>query len=146
MADGYLEKCKECHKERIRTRRLTHGEYYRAYDRKRASDPDRVASRKRYVQSPSGKAITDEGKRRWDNKNKDKKRAHVKVSRALRRGILTKAPCEICGDPNVEGHHSDYARPLQVQWLCTMHHAALHKAQRDLPMDIPKPKSKRWTD
>ena len=145
MADGYLDKCKECHKERIRNRRLEQGDYYRAYDRRRANNPDRVAARKAYAKSDVGKTIIDIAKEKWRLRNTDKRRAHIKVRRALLKGILTKTPCEVCGDSNVEGHHHDYALPLSVQWLCPTHHAELHRKHRNLPMDIPKPKSRRWS-
>jgi hypothetical protein len=36
-----------------------------------------------------------------------------------RRGKLVPQPCEICGsEQNIEKHHEDYSKPLEVQWLC----------------------------
>src|SRR5688572_3115487 len=73
----------------------------------------------------------------WRNRNRDKlkqsyakyceryperHKAYQAVSRALRKGKLTKGPCEVCGNPNVHGHHEDYSRPLDVKWLCPRHH------------------------
>jgi ferredoxin len=37
-------------------------------------------------------------------------------------------PCEVCGDVlNVQAHHDDYDKPLEVRWLCRKHHQALHR-------------------
>jgi hypothetical protein len=37
--------------------------------------------------------------------------------------------CERCGtdEAKLQGHHEDYAAPLDVQWLCHLCHSAVHK-------------------
>jgi hypothetical protein len=45
-------------------------------------------------------------------------------------GRLKKLPCEVCGNPKSDGHHDDYAKPLDVKWLCRKHHAERHRAMR----------------
>jgi hypothetical protein len=67
---------------------------------------------------------------RWRNnpKNKIKKYAHQQVWKALKKGLLKKDICQICKtDKYVCGHHPDYSRPLEVIWLCNLHHYQLHK-------------------
>jgi hypothetical protein len=45
-------------------------------------------------------------------------------------GILIKEQCKICGtNENVEAHHEDYTKPLDVIWLCRNHHREHHKNQ-----------------
>lgn len=44
----------------------------------------------------------------------------------LKRGKLTKKPCEKCGDRHSEMHHEDYNKPLKVTWLCRACHMAKH--------------------
>lgn len=44
---------------------------------------------------------------------------------AVRLGVLIRYPCSACGDPNTQAHHTDYAKPLEVQWLCEEHHKGL---------------------
>lgn len=47
---------------------------------------------------------------------------HPKKVRARKVGeVLTKKPCEVCGDP-AEAHHDDYRRPWKVRWFCKKHH------------------------
>lgn len=53
-----------------------------------------------------------------------------KVYRAIKRGILTKQPCEVCADPKAHAHHDDYSKPLDVRWLCSFHHMREHKDTR----------------
>lgn len=48
------------------------------------------------------------------------------VREALKRGTLSRGPCRDCGALNVEGHHPDYSKPLEVIWLCRIHHRAEH--------------------
>lgn len=71
---------------------------------------------------------------RW----RDKQRA--KVAQAVRKGILTKQPCEYstCNEVKVHAHHYDYNLPLEVMWLCAPHHAELHKYYGKTP-NILKP-------
>lgn len=52
--------------------------------------------------------------------------AHAEVGRALCAGTLVRQPCEVCGAAKVEGHHEDYSKPLQVEWLCHRHHVERH--------------------
>lgn len=53
--------------------------------------------------------------------------ARQKVAKAIKAGRLVRQPCEVCGNPQTHGHHRDYSKPLEVQWLCGVHHKAAHK-------------------
>lgn len=41
-----------------------------------------------------------------------------------KRGKVKREPCANCGEPEVEPHHLDYRRPLEVIWLCRRCHLA----------------------
>lgn len=40
--------------------------------------------------------------------------------------------CEVCGAPRAHAHHDDYSLPLDVRWLCPIHHAEVHKRKEDM--------------
>jgi hypothetical protein len=63
----------------------------------------------------------------WIERNPEKVKAQTAVSNAVRDGRLTRQPCEVCGNPKVDGHHEDYSKPLEVRWLCRAHHMELHR-------------------
>lgn len=69
---------------------------------------------------------------RWRAANIERVRLHARVrdtvGRALRRGDLVRPEaCERCGRvQRIEGHHHDYTKPLEVEWLCGYCHKAEH--------------------
>jgi len=111
MADGRVNKCKECNKLDVRENRKRRIEYYRAYDNQR------------------GSRQTEEYRRRYKANNPIKNGARTMVGNAIRDGKLKKPDtCEACGDNHrrIHGHHDDYAKPLEVRWLCPPCHFAWH--------------------
>ncbi len=57
-------------------------------------------------------------------------KAHNAVTRAVAKGSLTKEPCTVCRNPKAQAHHEDYSKPLEVIWLCALHHK-LHHLRKD---------------
>lgn len=53
-------------------------------------------------------------------------RAQWKVAAAKLNRVLIPQPCEVCGSEIVDAHHDDYSKPLDVRWLCPLHHRRLH--------------------
>lgn len=135
MADGYLNKCIECAKKDAIENRLANIDYWRAKDRERANLPDRVAKRKeiaeRWKNDPELKKRNSELKKAWQEKNAIKRAAHVLTGNAIKYGKLIKQPCEVCGVLEVDAHHDDYTKPMEVRWLCRVHHAEHHKNERE---------------
>jgi len=64
--------------------------------------------------------------KKWVRENKKHfmlmHRAHSAVAKALRVGKINKEPCVVCGNRKSQAHHEDYARKLEVIWLCSIHH------------------------
>lgn len=114
MADGHLNKCKECAKAEERKRRADNIEYCREYDRKRAKLPHRVK-------------LALEVNRRWRAQDKRRVHCHNAVARAIKKGELVPQNCERCGDEKTVAHHEDYDKPLDVVWLCQPCHKQRHK-------------------
>lgn len=63
---------------------------------------------------------------RWRERHPVAVWAHTATRSAIRRGLLKREPCEVCGHENAEAHHPDHRDPLTVRWLCRAHHKALH--------------------
>jgi hypothetical protein len=62
----------------------------------------------------------------WQAANAKARWAHIALASGLRRGLVERQPCEVCGAEPTDGHHDDYDAPLRVKWLCRKHHRALH--------------------
>lgn len=100
MLDGHLNICKDCVKERARSRT--------------ANDTDKVlASRLKTCARTS-----------------NKENARRAVDEAIRAGVLEKPDrCSMCGDIKrkrvLHAHHKDYKNPLDVVFVCARCHAKL---------------------
>jgi len=117
MADGYVNKCKECNKKDVRKNRAAKIDYYREYDVARA----KTETRKKLAKNTT---------KQWQELNQVKRAAHIIVGNAVRNGRLEKKyECSECGkkDCIIHGHHDDYTKPLDVRWLCAACHSAWHK-------------------
>ena len=131
MGDGRLGKCKECAKRDTRANRAAKLEYYQEYDRQRGALEHRLQARIAYARTERGAVVHREACERWDARNPLKRGAQQMLNNAVRDGKVKKLPCEICGRTDrIHGHHDDYAKPLEVRWLCATHHAAHHKHLR----------------
>lgn len=110
MADGRLNKCKECSKRDARENRARRADYYRAYDRKRGNRQSAEYRRSYYDAYPK------------------KTSARIAVGNAVRDGKLKKPKtCQECGGGGIiHGHHDDYDKPLDVRWLCAACHRQWH--------------------
>lgn len=76
--------------------------------------------------------------KQYSQKFPEKRLAHILVNKALSSGELIKQKCIKCGNPDTEGHHEDYSKPLEVIWLCNKHHQRLHQMLRSKPASQDK--------
>lgn len=116
MADFHLNKCKECVKADVREHRKNN-DSVREYDKDRYHND---VDRKFKLRKTSAN---------WINNNPEARKAHWTLYNAVKAGKIIKQPCQICGDTyRIHGHHKDYSKPLEVEWLCAKHHQRLHNA------------------
>lgn len=64
---------------------------------------------------------------RWNAAHPKELWAHAALRSAIRKGLIERQPCEVCGAEPADGHHDDYDRPMVVRWLCRLHHRRVHK-------------------
>ena len=86
----------------------------------------------RYYQSKKRKEMPEykrEESRVYREKYPEKVLAQQKLNIAIRSGKVKRSPCEICGEIRVHAHHPNYERPLDVQFLCPIHHKLIHNKQ-----------------
>ena len=114
MADGHVNKCKECNKNDVTTNRNKNIEKVRAYDRKRSKIPERIKA-------------NVEVNRAWRAEDSRRQVAHTAVAKAIRNGTLVRQPCVRCAETKSLAHHEDYDYPLTVMWLCQACHKQRHK-------------------
>lgn len=114
MADGHVNKCKECNKLDVRENRSKKLDYYREYDRARAKAQERVKAAAEIIKA-------------WRDADKRRLQCHNAVARAVRNGELVRQPCVRCGNVKSLAHHEDYDKPLDVVWLCQPCHKQRHK-------------------
>lgn len=87
----------------------------------------RAAEQRRYQKA--NKITRAAAQRRRYALTREKHKARCLLQQAVRNGSLTRGDCESAGVEcrgRVEGHHQDYSKPLDVQWLCAYHHALVH--------------------
>lgn len=106
MADGHLNFCKECVKDRVRLYRNQNLELVQEYDRKRGVRTSCQGNRRAYPLKYAARSA---------------------VGNAIRDGKLIPQPCERCGEAVTHGHHEDYEKPLSVTWLCSFCHGERHR-------------------
>lgn len=95
--------------------------------KKRISDPNRFEKNRvrNLVWSKDNRESINEYQRFWYQKNKEKRRAHVQLNRAIKSGnIMRPKSCsECCKECKPDGHHIDYAKPFDVIWVCRACHS-----------------------
>lgn len=81
---------------------------------------------KRRLQNPVKKAAVLASYKKYAHKNRLKRNAQSNLRRAIRIGKIARGICQVCGESKTDAHHNDYSKPLEVIWLCPIHHRNLH--------------------
>ena len=90
---------------------------------KRGKETQKQCNRK-YMQTEKGKEACGRGNAKWRKSSPEKTKAHHILNNAIRAGKITRPfLCEMCFEKcKPEGHHEDYSKPLEVDWLCIKCH------------------------
>lgn len=73
------------------------------------------------------KKVLEYNRRHRLKTSKIKKIAWDRLHKAVKRGLVIRQACLVCGETNkTEAHHEDYTKPLEVVWLCRKHHSYVH--------------------
>jgi hypothetical protein len=92
---------------------------------------DKVNARKRryYQRRPE---VVRRHVDKWTAKYPERRQAAIHVMHALRDGKLKRGSrCERCArEGRIEGHHRDYSKPLEVEWLCPVCHEVADEERR----------------
>lgn len=124
MADGHLNKCKECTRADVTAHRTRNLERIRHYDRERGKRAEARSRRDWYAKAnPVQVWASSVVNRRWRFKE-------------FRRS----AACGDCGtSENIRLHHDDYMLPFVVRALCATHHRLWHVENGPGANTIPCP-------
>ena len=113
--------CKPCRNKMRNIRYAANPEYYRKYsndyrkvDRLLNNSAYRTRDNERYERD---KLVKPEVIRAQNRVHDDFRSPNRK---------LVKRPCEMCG-ADAQAHHEDYSKPLEVRWLCPVHHRQRHE-------------------
>lgn len=118
--DGRHSRCKPCNKQAV-------AEWAQA-------NPGRVREKSRLKRERDPKAAK-EWSRRSEARYPEKHRARRTLHEAVKRGRVVKPDsCEDCGQQFekrlLHGHHEDYSKPLDVNWLCYRCHGKRHRPKK----------------
>lgn len=111
--DGLLHLCRECNRAHVKAWQVANREKHRK--------TNRIWSK------GSGRLTLLRWKRADMAAHPERYVARAKLNHEIRVGRLKRGQCAVCGSPRAEAHHSDYAKPLNVNWLCRLHHVQQHK-------------------
>lgn len=88
---------------------------------------------KEYMKNPVTKShYAESARERLKNPvTRHRKQVAYILHNAIRSGEIKRLPCGVCGEEPADGHHDDYSKPLEVQWLCRKHHGEHHAMMRE---------------
>ncbi len=114
MADGHLNKCKDCAKADVNRHRSENLERIQEYDRSRGALPHRVAARAKYAKTDAYKESVRKSQGRYEQKNKEKRRTIKLVcQRARDAGKNSRTPHWLTTDHKA----SIKAKYAEARWM-----------------------------
>jgi len=125
---GVRNTCKKCVSIYSKLYRINNIEKIKEYDNNRPNRLERIEYNKLISKTDHGKMIKKKCIDNYNSKFPEKMIARRMVSNGIRDGKITKKPCSICGDKKSQAHHDDYSKPLDIVFLCDIHHKERHRS------------------
>lgn len=125
---GVRGTCRDCWNDRWTPVVVAHNKRYYHLNQSGARDKQKARTMAQH-RAPGGNLKHRDRNQRFAARHPEKAAAKAAVSAAVRSGRLQRQPCEKCG-ARAQAHHDDYARQLDVVWLCPEHHGERHRLLR----------------
>jgi len=132
-SDGLTVWCKSCRNERARKWREDNLERAREVNRQNKRDERERKGTDHFRKYDRGWYVKNSEKKKKDvadsrKRNQKKVKAQNKLNKAVQYGRVVKPErCEHCNEvKDLDGHHYDYDKPLDVIWLCRSCHMKEH--------------------
>jgi len=134
--DGLAPLCKRCDNARkkrwIHANMSRHEEFTQKWKKENPEAQAAIQQRAHKKLLERNPRFNSETTQCYRKRYPERDRAHRAVQRAVREGKMVKPNiCECCGkqteSPNLDGHHEDYSKPLEVNWLCRQCHLERHR-------------------
>lgn len=119
--NNYCSRCKKKDVGLVKYAKNTHTQYYMCH----TCNNTRV---KNYRRTKAGSVATLRTNQNSIARFPEKQAARVLLNSAVYAGKVRKPTiCSRCQKSGrIEGHHSDYTKPLEVTWVCTLCHTIYH--------------------
>jgi hypothetical protein len=106
-------------------KRRKYHSYYKSINIDKIRERDKLYQRNRRA---THKKLKTREYINYCRKYPEKVYAQQLLNRYIKSGKIQRSPCEVCGETErIHGHHPDYSKPLEVIWLCPLHHKGIHQ-------------------
>jgi len=115
---GQFYICRICNQSKVLEQFARNAQYSSGYDTRCLTC--RAEWQRDYHLTERGKQQHSVASKTLNTKHPERQRAYYQVNQALKNGTITKLPCSRCQSLNSRAIQTDYNRPLEVIWLCSL--------------------------
>ena len=124
--DGLQTRCKNCDRLVSKKKRLS--PQYKKTDRQWRLNNSESIKEYQKVWQKNNKIKVAKYQKTYRAKNRQKFNARMLLYKYVAKGKIIRGRCAICNSgKSIEAHHEDYSKPLEVVWLCKIHHNEIHR-------------------